>query len=183
MTESRPTRRHTSIVLRIPGGPNSSRWWPPTAEIGNARLRLAWPRMSGMVRSRLRQGEVPPDERRSADVPAGTGHPATGDGVTESPIRRPASASNSTPITAPSPTATASARLVVGTRKAETLHRQADSIAAMAPRTGCKTRPPASANRPPVSALGRARPDCWQLARQASVLARRLPCASWPRTD
>ena len=58
---SRPGSRRASMVLPAPGGPVSSRWWPPAAATSRAKRPSGWPRTSarsggGQVARRRRPG-------------------------------------------------------------------------------------------------------------------------------
>ena len=51
-----PGRRRASIVLPVPGGPASSRLWPPAAAISSARRARSWPADVGEVGQRRSGG-------------------------------------------------------------------------------------------------------------------------------
>ena len=58
------TSRSASIVLPTPGGPDSSRWWPPVAAISSASRASGWPTTSarsGPDRGRARPTAAAPD--------------------------------------------------------------------------------------------------------------------------
>ena len=71
--------RSASMVLPTPGGPSSSRWWPPAAQISAARRAVGWPTTSARSRPR-----ASPARRRRASAAA------TGPAVRPGPwARRP----------------------------------------------------------------------------------------------
>src|SRR5919199_1370441 len=69
-------RRRASIVLPTPGGPESSRLWPPAAAMVSASMSSTWPRTSA------RSGSGGPATARAGSGPAGREHRA-GDGQVE----------------------------------------------------------------------------------------------------
>src|SRR5699024_308825 len=60
-------RREAIMVLPVPGGPVSSRWWAPAAATSAARRARAWPRTSAKSGRRV-----------AGSVPAGSGSAGTG---------------------------------------------------------------------------------------------------------
>ena len=143
-----PGKRRASIVLPVPGGPPSSRLWPPAAAISSARRARSWPRTSA------RSGCTGEGTRPFEGGSYGGGSP--------SPRRYATASARCLSGTASTPASSASGADWAGQSRRPMPARRAPSAAAMTPPTGLTL--PSSASSPTAAQPASASGSIWRVA-------------------